>query len=454
MVDKSRISLSASNAAQFDEAFERLGDLVDFEAADQLFQQRPHTVYTASVVLWLLVCQRLRPDASLVDVVKHLHETRPNLLPDNKRLREGKFSDRSGSYSVARKRLPLDVVKWFADEVTEGIISASEPFFDDRRVFVIDGTTLALPPEKELQTAFPPAPNQHGDGVWPIALLTVFHELSSGSALLPEIGPMYGDHAVSESRLACNGFGRLPSDCIVMADAGFGIFGVAHETIRHGHDFLFRMKKANFESLRKKAELVSQSEHHKSYQHTWIPTSNNRRTHPELPEDASLSVSLHEVEVTDKLTLYLVTSLECDAWTLSELFERRYDVEVDIRNFKLVIGTEEIRAKSVDTFTKELYASVVAYNLTTQIRREAAKLNNVAPRKMSFKGVWSTFNIVLLRHMYHEPKEWRDAFIRALKMATGDKLPNRPGRKFKREAYRKRPKNCQFPQRKKPPSKL
>ena len=125
------------------------------------------------------------------------------------------------------------------------------------------------------------ATNQHGEGVWPIALLTVFHELSSGSALLPEIGPMYGDQAVSETRLACNGFAKLPSDSIVMADAGFGVFGVAYEAVRSGHDFVFRMKKANFESLRKKAELLSESVHHKTYRHTWIPTVKNRRTQPE-----------------------------------------------------------------------------------------------------------------------------------------------------------------------------
>lgn len=454
MVDKSRIEFSESETAQFDQAFARLGDLVDFEEADELFRQRAHTIYTASVVLWMLVCQRLRPETSLIDVVKHLHETHPNLLPENKRLREGKLSERSGSYSVARKRLPLEVVEWFANEVTMGIISATEPFFDERRVFVIDGTTLSLAPEKELQAAFPAATNQHGEGVWPIALLTVFHELSSGSALLPEIGPMYGDQAVSETRLACNGFAKLPSDCIVMADTGFGIFGVAYEAVRYGHDFLFRMKKANFESLRKKAELLSESVHHKTYRHTWIPTVKNRRTQPELPEDASLTVILHEVAVTDSLTLYLVTSLDHDAWTLADLFERRYDVEVDIRNFKLVIDAENIRAKSVDTFTKELLASVVAYNLTTQIRREAAKLNNVPPRRISFKGAWSTFNITLLRHMYTEPKGWRDAFIRALRSVSYNTLPNRPGRKFKREAYRKRPKNSLFSKRSKPPSKM
>jgi len=441
-------------AAEFDQAFERLRSLVDLEEANQMFQQPPQTVFTASVVLWMLVYQRLKPDASLENAVKHLTETLPLHLPNNKRLTEKKLSSNSGAYSAARKRLPLEVVRWFCDELTQGLVATTEPSFNGKRIFLMDGTTIKLAPEKELQVAFPPASNQHGEGVWPIALLTVFHELQTGCAFLPEVGPMYGDHAISETALARRGMEKLPLDSVVMADAGFGIFGVAHAAQQCGHDFLFRMKKANFLSLCKKATLRSESQHHKSYECTWVPSKKNRDTCPDLPINAALKVCLHEVHVTAKLTLYLVTSLSDDAWTLSNLFERRYDVEVDIRNFKVVLNAENIRAKSVDTFTKELYTSVVAYNLTSQLRREAAKQRGKHPREMSFKRTWTTFQTFLLRHMHSEASQWREAFSRALGYAMKDALPKRSGRQFKREAYRKRPKCREFDKREKPPSKI
>lgn len=445
---------SPQQEAEFDRAFELLVNLVDLREADQLFEQRAHTVYTASVVLWMLILQRLKPDTSLENAVKHLLETRPNYLPENKRLRQNSLSTNSSAYSVARSRLPLEVVRWFADEVCQGIISTTEPTFADRRVFLIDGTTMSLAPEKELQIAFPPASNQLGEGVWPIALLTVFHELSSGCALLPEIGPMYGERAVSETQLACQGLAKLPPHSIVMGDKGFGIFGVAYEAKRWGHDFLFRMKKSNFESLRRKADLVSESKYHKTYRHSWKPTPKNRETNPGLPENASLDIWLHEVAVTESLTLLLATSLEEDAWALAGVFEQRVNVEIDIRNFKVVLDTENIRAKGVDTFTKELYTSIVAYNLTSQFRREAAALNNMPPRRMSFKRTWTTFQTFLLRHLHTEPGPWREAFARALHYAKQDKLPNRPSRHYKRETYRKRPKDVQFAKRQKPASKI
>ncbi|MCA9014301.1 MAG: IS4 family transposase, partial [Planctomycetaceae bacterium] len=137
------------------------------------------------------------------------------------------------------------------------------------------------------------------------------------------------------------------------------------------------------------------------------------------------------------------------------LYSQRVNVEVDIRNLKVVLDTENIRAKKVDTFLKELYTSVVAYNLVGQFRRQAAELNQVAPRRMSFKRTWTTFQTFLLRHLHTEPELWREAFERALFYATKDKLPNRAAnRSVKREVYPKRSKRDQFEKRKKPPEKF
>ena len=455
MVDtKSQIQCTDQQAAEFDKAFGLLSELVDMSEADVYNPMRANAVFTSSVVLWMLVYQRLKPDASLEAAVKHLLETRPSYLPENKRLRENTLSAATGGYSKARSRLPLEVVQWFASEVSQGIVGSAEPVLDGRTIFLLDGTTIALAPEKELQIAFPPASNQHGEGTWPIALLTVFHELGTGCALLPEIGAMFGDQAVSETELARAGMAKLPVNSIIMTDAGFGIFGVAYEAKRYGHDFFLRMKKSNFESLRKQATLTAEGDDYKTYSHQWLPTAKNRKTQPGLPEEASLEVALHEVKLSDQLTLYLVTSLENDALSLAELFRRRVDVEIDIRNLKVVMDTENIRAKSVDMFKKELYTSVVAYNLVGQIRSEAAKINQLPTRRMSFKKTWTTLQTFFLRHMHTEPKQWREAFGVTMFYALKDKLPNRRGRTAKREAYRKRPKDQQFQKRQKPASKI
>ena len=45
---------------------------------------------------------------------------------------------------------------------------------------------------------------------------------------------------------------------------------------------------------------------------------------------------------------------------------------------------------------KELLTSLVAYNLVIQFRRQAAKLADAAPRRLSFTGVWNRFERFLL----------------------------------------------------------
>ena len=71
-------------------------------------------------------------------------------------------------------------------------------------------------------------------------------------------------------------------------------------------------------------------------------------------------------------------------------------VEFDIRDVKVTMDTENIRVKSVCMVQKELMTSVVAYNLTAQFRRQAAKVASVEPRRLSFSGVWTSFREILL----------------------------------------------------------
>ena len=66
---------------------------------------------------------------------------------------------------------------------------------------------------------------------------------------------------------------------------------------------------------------------------------------------------------------------------------------------------------------------MVAYNLVAQFRRQAAKLANIEPRRLSFKGVWTTFRSCLLLKEPRSFKEWHALHSRALLRAGKRKLP-------------------------------
>lgn len=444
IMESGRSPEELQRAAELLRAFELLGRTVDLAVADSLCPAGANAVFTTSVTLWMLVFQRMNTDSTLEAAVQRLLANPPPFLPTTKRA--GQLSDRTGGYSRARQRLPLEMATWLCERVAQSLIDALPASFAGRRVFVIDGTTVTLAPEPALRQAFPPAKNQHGRGVWPVALLVMCHELASGTALAPEIGPKCGPHAVSETTLIHRHLQRLPNDALVMADAGFGIFAVAHAVRCGGRDFVLRLSAQRWRALMKRATPISHTRAGRTYTLTWRPTADEQLKW-NLPADATLDVRLHAIPVHGSLTVYLVTSLAQPTADLAALYRKRGAIEIDIRNFKIVLGGEHLPARSLAMFQKELLGSVIAYNLVTQFRRQAAKKAGVEPRDISFKRTWTTFQLHLLNKAPLTAEQWQAAYDRALSYAAGHKLPNRPGRSYPRETYTRRDKSVSFQKR-------
>lgn len=429
---------------EFTSAVEVLRQLLPDDELNQRQPTGPATVYTTMVTLWMMTLQRLGGGRSLQAAVKEVLAHNRELLPDNRRLREGTLSETSGAYADARTRLKLDTVEFFARRVCDSLIAASPGWFDGRRAFLLDGTTITLPPTPELKAAFPPATNQHGESVWPVALLLVAHELQSSCALPPEIGAMYGENNTSEARLAAAMARRLPRGSMVLADSGYGIFSVAHAVTAAGHPILFRLTKTRFKPLRRQATLVEDHDGYATWRLRWTPSRKDRQNNPDLPPDAAVDVLLHEVPLDNGETLFLVTTLQIRSDQAGEFYLRRYDVEHDIRDVKVTLDTENIRAKSVSMVKKELLTSIVAYNLVIQFRRQAAQLAGLPPRRLSFTKVWNTFESFLLTQPPCSGEEWMTRYTAALRIASRDKLPHRPGRSYPRRAHPRRPKSTRF----------
>ena len=253
---------------------------------------------------------------------------------------------------------------------------------------------------------------------------------------------MYGKKAASETHLCKAVIGRLPSNSIAMVDAGFGIFGVVHTAVQYGHDIISRLTEQRFTSLVGTAVLVDQCGEDKTWKLQWQPTRHDRRTTPNLPQGEMLEVYLHQIHVAGEGVLYIVTTLEHSRIVIANLYAKRVDVETDIRSIKVTMDIERMRGKSGPIVITELLTSLVAYNLVIQFRRQAAKLAHVPPRRLSFTSVWNTFNIMLLPHLHTTPQAWREAYQKALVVASKDLLPNRPShRNFPRTTILRRRKS-------------
>jgi len=425
--------------------------LMPTEELNTLQPNGPATVYTTLATVWMMILQRLGGGLSMKAVVKDALLHGSEFFPDNKRTREATLSLRDTAFSDARQRLKLTTIEHLLNTISASLIDAyAVP--GERQAYIVDGTTLTTAPTDDLKQAFPPATNQLGESVWPTVNMLVAHELNSGCALLPEIAPMYGDDRLSESAMLSKLCRRLPKNSVLLADAGFGIFGAVWDCIQAGHSIVFRLSKPRFKSMVKQAQVVRQDGPGESHSLRWKPTKKNRSTRPDLPEDAELDVHIHAVAFAaivpgSKSTemLYLATTSDISRAEAIALYLHRYDVEHDIRDVKVTLNTERIRAHSEDMFRKELLTSLVAYNLVVQFRREAAERANVPPRRLSFTGVWNTFQSFFLKlSPATSAEDWTDRYERALKMASQEVLRERPGRSYPRRAHTRRPKSTKF----------
>src|SRR5262249_50624914 len=133
--------------------------------------KRNNSVYSALVVLWLLVQQRIHGGASLETAVLDLLQGLPaSFWPRPcKRIRDWREgghtpSSNTGAYNQARQALPLSVVQKCSDHIFDQLLARmAPPTNDEPRAFLLDGSTMRTAHTPELCKTYPPGSNQHGE---------------------------------------------------------------------------------------------------------------------------------------------------------------------------------------------------------------------------------------------------------------------------------------------------
>ena len=298
-----------------------------------------------------------------------------------KRAREEKISSNTGGYCQARQKLPTLLVTEVADHMFHQLREQIQP--QAAPLFVIDGTTLRLSHEQDLVEAFPPGHNQHGGNHWPVMRLVAFHDAHTGLATRPSWGPMYGAQAVSEQHLAEQALSRLPADAMVIADANFGIFAFAHAVQQSHRTVILRL------TLSRAEKLLGPLRKGTYQQLIWTPSRWDRKAHPELPANASVTgwaiVCPNPAKTSEKLCLF--TTVPVAAEDVVALYKLRWNIETDLRSLKRTVGLHQVFGKAVSMVEKEVLLAVAAYNLVRAVMALAAQRAQIPPRQLSFAGV-------------------------------------------------------------------
>lgn len=415
----------------------------------ELGERRRQGIYSLAVVLWLMIWQRLQPRATLSHAVRNLVQGNArSLLSNCKRVREGRISAAAGGYCQSVKKMSKlvpqqvtrDIVAQLSKEIGEPWPGVAGP------VYVLDGSSLQLPHTRELASAYPPASNQHGSSHWPLLRVVVMHDVSSGLALYPQWGTMYGDKAVSEQTLAAAAMEQLPPGAVVVADRNFGVFSVAWEAAQRQQGVLVRLTKVRACKLFG-GPIAKEGD-------SPVIWKSSRWDQPQTrpwPAGASLSGRFIAVRVgrgKSKQWLYLFTTLsDLSMQQIVELYGQRWNIETDLRSLKRTVHLQQISSRSSEGMEKELLTAICAYNLVRAVMCLAGRRAGIAARQLSFTQVLDVVNCAWPQLIAAETREKHDEqFERVLDYAAACKLPRRRKRRsFPREVWGR---GYRFPARK------
>jgi len=387
-------------------------------------------IYTARVVLWLMIVQRLRRYGSLADVVDQLATGAfDGVLSQCKRAREHHISGATGGYCQARQKLPKVLVERSVEEIVQRLqnrLSQRAP--NERPVYVLDGSSLQLEASAELKRLYPPAPNQRGPSHWPVLRIAVLHDVETGLAQKPCWGPMYGSRAVSEQALATRAMDVLAPGAIVMGDRNFGVFGMAWAIHQRGHHPLIRLTAERAAKLAGGA-IAQEGE----YAVQWRASRWDRLNREERPEEAVLDGRFIAARVgrgKSKTWLFLFTTAALSGDEAVALYGQRWKIETDLRSLKQTARLRRVAVRSSDMLEKELLAAVLAYNLVRALMAEAARRANVEPRQLSFTRAYNLVEIGIERMLVAGSVEEQERIMGRVVEQIGRRiLPHRKNRR-------------------------
>lgn len=394
----------------------------------QMQMKARRSIYTAQVVIWLMIVQRLQPRRTLAGGVEALMSgAADRLLSGCARAREKRISRRTGGYSHARKRLPRLLCRQVLAELLirlRGILNpAASPC-----AYILDGSGLELEASPSLCKAFPPAENQHGRAHWPVLRMVVAHEVETGLAEPPQWGPMYGAAAVSEQQLTEKVIEALEPGSIVIGDRNFGVFSVAWQAQQRALDVVIRLTD-NRACKVAGGPIVLEGEQTVC----WTPSRFDGRSKGGMPPQAKIRGRLLSIRIgrgKSKQWLHLFTTLALEQAAVLELYGKRWHIETDLRSLKRTVGMHHIAARNESMMEKELLTAMAAYNLVRAVIALAARRHNLAPRQLSFTFALTIVNAAWSRLQTATDADiYRQEVFRMLDAVIQGKHPERKNRR-------------------------
>jgi hypothetical protein len=348
------------------------------------------------------------------------------------------------AYCQARRRLPVEVPIAMLAHIVEQIkpLPQNTLTWLGRKVWVVDGTTVSMPDEPELQAAFPqPSGQKRGCG-FPVARLVVLFCWATGAVIDLVIDSLHS----AELPLFRKLWHHFQSGDVVLCDRAYCAYVDMARLLQRGVYGVFRLhqrRKADFRAGRR----LGQDDQVVTWDRParWLASFGiSRQEFEQLPE--TLTVRMIRITGAPKgfrsRTLVVVTTLldpvETPADQIRALYRDRWMAELNLRSIKTHLGMDVLRGQSVDVVTKEIVMHLIVYNLIRLLMWNAAREHGRDLHRLSFTGTLHRLRDVFPLMLQAKGRaEGLRLIALLLRWIANDQVPDRPNRMEPRRKKRR-----------------
>jgi len=353
--------------------------------------------------------------------------------------------DENCPYCEARAKLPLECLRQIHDGVVidADAAIATKDLWCGRRVKVADGCTVTAPDTAANQKQYPQQSVQKAGCGYPILRILALLSLATGLLTAWAVGPWRQSEM---ALLLQNLWENLQAGDVLLADRGFCNWGLLALCFQHKVDAVFRVKGSRRKDFRR-GKRLSRHERLVQWKKPKQPaTTMTAEQWASLPEILTLRLVRCELKIpgfrTKKVIVVttLLDSLEFPPSALSQLYYRRWAMELTLRNIKITLQMDHLSCKTPENLDREIRLHFLTHNLVRRLMLEAARRHNVPLERVSFAGSLAAarrFGEALLQAKSRACRRRLEAEL--FRIMADDLVPDRPGRREPR-AVKRRPK--------------
>lgn len=352
--------------------------------------------------------------------------------------------DTTSPYCQARGALPQERLEQIHNAVVAEAEQATSQadLWQGHRVLAVDGTTVTAADTPENQKSFPQQSVQAPGCGFPILRIVALMSLGTGMLVQWTVGPWRSSELGLLQRL----WDLFNPGDVLLGDRGFCSWGIlAQCQQRHVHAVL-RVRGKLRADFRRGKRL---SPHERLV--TWskpkeLPRTIASRQWKKLPEALMLRLVRCRVDIPGFRTrqVILVTSLldrvKYPPSSLSQLYLRRWAMELTLRSLKTTLQMEHLSCQNPQNLDREMRMHFLVHNFTRRLMLEAARRHRARLDRISFAGSLAVARRYAEALLQARSAKERSALIQELfRVIAVDLVPDRPGRREPR-AVKRRPK--------------